>query len=169
MHTAIAEHLAALEEQAVRKDYFQTPEGFDLLTKALDESRRTRSKEKRDLYARILKGAIADFEQKEYSAEEYHHLVADLTPKELDIARVLYEIQDGQEYKEWDWDIWSPQREEVSERCSVDESELSLFLNRIASTGLINKVNLMYPGASVDSYKISPSFEKLMEFLELGP
>ena len=52
----LAEHLAALEEQAVKKDYFQTPEGFDLLIKALDEFRRTRSKEKRDLYARILRG-----------------------------------------------------------------------------------------------------------------
>ncbi len=59
----LAEHLAALKDQAVRKDYFQTPEGFDLLIKALDEARRTRSKEKRDLYARILKGAIVDFEQ----------------------------------------------------------------------------------------------------------
>jgi hypothetical protein len=45
----LAEHLAALEEQAVRKDFFQTPEGFDLLIKALDESRRTRSKEERPL------------------------------------------------------------------------------------------------------------------------
>jgi len=70
----LAEHLASLEEQAVRKDYFQTPEGFDLLIKALDEAHKTRSKEKRDLYARILRGAIVDFEQNKYSAEEYFYL-----------------------------------------------------------------------------------------------
>ena len=79
----LAEHLAALEEQAVRKDYFQTREGFDLLIKALGESRRTRNKEKRDLYARILRGAIVDFEQGRYSAEEYLYLISDLTFKEL--------------------------------------------------------------------------------------
>jgi hypothetical protein len=59
----LAEHLATLEKQAIRKDYFQTPEGFDLLIKALDESRRTRSEEKRDINASILRGAIVDFEQ----------------------------------------------------------------------------------------------------------
>ena len=57
----LAQHLANLEEATVRKDYLQTPAGFDLLVKALDEARKTRSKEKRDLYARILKGAIIDF------------------------------------------------------------------------------------------------------------
>ena len=91
----LAEHLAALEEQAVRKDYFQTPEGFDLLIKALDESRRTRSKEKRDLYARILRGAIVDFEHGGYSAEEYLRLSCDLTLKELRVARLLYETRPG--------------------------------------------------------------------------
>jgi hypothetical protein len=58
----LAEHLATLEKQAIRKDYFQTPEGFDLLIKALDESRRTRSEEKRDINASILRGAIVDFD-----------------------------------------------------------------------------------------------------------
>jgi len=147
----LAKELKTLEGQAVKKDYFDTPEGYDLLIKALDEARKTRSKEKRELYARILKGAVIDFEQKKYSAEEYLHLIADLTLNELKVARVLYEVQCGQEYKEWNWDIWSPQREEISEKCSIDVNELSLFLNRIASTGLIDKVNLMYPGTSVDS------------------
>jgi len=91
----LAEHLAALEEQAVRKDFFQTPEGFDLLIKALDESRRTRSKEKRDLYARILRGAIVDFEQGRYSAEEYLYLISDLTLQELRVVRLLYETRPG--------------------------------------------------------------------------
>lgn len=44
-----SEHLEAIDEQAIRKGYFETEEGFDLLIKALDESRRTRSEEKRDL------------------------------------------------------------------------------------------------------------------------
>lgn len=62
-----------------------------MLVKALDEARKTRSKEKRDLYATILKGAIVDFEQKKYSAEEYLHLMSGLTPQELRVARSLYE------------------------------------------------------------------------------
>jgi len=39
----LAEHMETIETEAIRKDYFETPEGFDLLIKALDSSRRTRS------------------------------------------------------------------------------------------------------------------------------
>ncbi len=120
----LAEHLATLEEQAVRKDYFKTPEGIDLLIKALDEARRTRSKEKRDLYARILKGAIVDFGQGRYSAEEYLYLISDLTLKELRVARSLYQAPR------------SMLREETGG-----------------------------PG-DAGFYRVTPSFEKPMEFLE---
>lgn len=50
----MAEELKTLEGQVVKKGYFGTPEGYDLLIKALDEARKTRSKEKKELYARIL-------------------------------------------------------------------------------------------------------------------
>src|SRR4028118_1234953 len=43
----LSEHLADIEEQSIRRDYFETPEGFDLFIKAMDASRRTRSDEKR--------------------------------------------------------------------------------------------------------------------------
>lgn len=86
--------------QAIRKGYFGTPEGYDLLIKALDESHKTSSKEKRELNARILRGAIIDFEQKKYAAEEYLHLISDLTLQELrwrvrSTMRVLVETSLG--------------------------------------------------------------------------
>jgi hypothetical protein len=98
----LAEHLATLEKQAIRKDYFQTPEGFDLLIKALDESRRTRSEEKRDINASILRGAIVDFEQGRYSAEEYTYLISDLTLKELKVSCLLYETRPESEVDYWE-------------------------------------------------------------------
>jgi hypothetical protein len=87
----LAQHLETIEDQVVRKDYFETPEGFDLFVKALDEARKTRSKEKRDLYARILRGAIIDFERGNYSPEEYLYLISDLTVQEVRVARSIYE------------------------------------------------------------------------------
>jgi len=78
----LKEHLATVQEQSIRRDYFQTPEGFDLLIRALDESRRTRSDGKRDLIARILAGAASiESEQGGYSPEDYLNVVAALTPK----------------------------------------------------------------------------------------
>jgi hypothetical protein len=79
---AIIKDLATVDEQSIRRDYFETPEGFDLLIKAMDESRRTRSDDERDLIARILRGALIDHED-EYSPEEYLNLLSDLTVQEL--------------------------------------------------------------------------------------
>jgi hypothetical protein len=170
----LAEHIATLEGQAVRKNYFQTPEGFDLLVKALDEARKTRSKEKRDLYARILRGAIVDFEQKKYSAEEYLYLISDLTLQELRVARSLYEAPRST-LREEAWESW---RNKVCYETGVDEADLSMILSRISSFGLIEPVltwendegalfvNIVNPG-DTGYYRTTPSFEKLMKFLEL--
>lgn len=171
----LAEHLATLKDQAVRKDYFQTPEGFDLLIKALDEARRTRSKEKRDFYARILSGAIVDFEQGRYSAEEYLYLISDLTLKELRVARSLYEAPRSM-LREEAWESW---RNEACREAGIDEADLSMILSRVSSFGLIEPVvvgldesgfwvNAGDPG-DAGYYRVTPSFEKLMEFLELEP
>ena len=166
----LAEHLAALKEQAVRKDYFQTPEGFDLLIKALNESRRTRSKEKRDLYARILRGAIVDFEQGRYSAEEYLYLISDLTLKELRVARLLYETRPGSENGYWE--EW---KNEVCGDLNIDRDDLSMVLARIEASGLTERVigtkgSKRYIGSTnpgMGYYKVTPGFKKLMNFVEL--
>ncbi len=169
----LAEHLATLKDQAVRKDYFQTSEGFDLLIKALDEARRTRSKEKRDLYARVLRGAIVDFEQGRYSVEEYLYLISDLTLKELRVARSLYEAPRSMLSDE----VWESWRNKMCRETGIDEADLSMILSRISSFGLIEPVvvgidesgfwvNAGEPG-DPGYYRVTPSFEKLMKFLEL--
>ena len=85
------EHLNNLDEQTMKQDYFDTAEGIDLLIKAVEQSSRTRGEEKRDLIARILCGAIMDFEESEYSPEEYLYLLSALTVRELRVARSMYE------------------------------------------------------------------------------
>lgn len=165
----LAEHLAALEEQAVRKDFFQTPEGFDLLIKALDESRRTRSKEERPLREDIA-GAIVDFEQKRYSAEEYLYLISDLTFKELRVARLLYETRPGSQ--KGYWEEW---KNEVCGDLNIDRDDLSMVLARIEASGLKERVigtkgSKRYIGSTnpgMGYYKVTPAFKKLMNFVEL--
>ena len=164
----LAERLVDLEGLAVRKDYFETPEGFDLLIKALDESRKTRSREKRELYARILKGALLDFERREYSSEEYLHLIADLTEKEMRVARSIYENRP--EPNEQSWSAW---KGKACKELGVDESDVGMALGRSGSLGLIENVYAYLSEgdgvAIVDRpvYKVPPAFEKLVEFLDL--
>jgi hypothetical protein len=139
----LSEHLATVDERTIRKDYFKTPEGFDLLIKAMDESRRTRSDEKRDLIARILSGATStDAGQGQYSPEEYLSIVASLTSRELEVARTIYELQKDIAPRELEPDnrmeTWRLCVESMREKHAIDTDELPLLLNRIASTGLVD-------------------------------
>jgi hypothetical protein len=169
----LGKHLEAIDEQAIKKDYFKTPEGFDLLIKALDESRKTRSEEKRDLIARILAGAAStESEHGAYSPEEYLNIIATLTVKELAVARTIYALQKGQDYRELDiddrWETWNSCREEIVEEYALDINDLPIILGRISFTGLIELVYLPYvPGPPTPTYWASPTFDKLMEFLRL--
>ncbi len=168
----LAEHLEAVDEQAIKKDYFETQEGFDLLISALDESRKTRSHEKRDLIARILTGAaLTESEHGEFSPEEYLNTVATLSVKELAVARTIYRLQKGQNYRvsESDkrWETWLSHRDEIVRELALDINDLPLILDRIASTGLIELVYVLFPGSPARTFWVSPTFDKLMEFLRL--
>lgn len=169
----MAEHIAVVEESAIRSDYFETPEGFDLLIKALDESRRTGSDEKRDLIARVLAGAASGYsEQGNYTPEQYLNIVAGLTPKELEVARTVYELQTLISPKELGpenrMETWRLCEASVREKHEIDADDLPLLLNRIASTGLVDLVYVQYAGSAVPTYWVSPAFRKLIDFLRLG-
>ena len=77
-----------LEESALKKDYLKSPEGYDIFITAVDMNHRTRSEAKCDLIARILRGALVDFDRGRYSPEEYLNMLEPLTTKETpDSAR----------------------------------------------------------------------------------
>lgn len=168
----LSEHLVTVEEEALRRDFFETPEGFDLLIKALDESRKTRSDEKRDLIAQILRGALTDYEEK-YSPEEYLYLISDLTVQELRVARSIY---DGRpDTRSEPWSKWI---DKVCTQIGIDTTDLQLSLERIASTGLLQKATThtddegrLYVSVQAygegSSFLVTTAFDRLMEFLQL--
>jgi hypothetical protein len=171
-----SEHLEAIDEQAIRKGYFETEEGFDLLIKALDESRRTRSEEKRDLIARILVGAtLTEPEQDSYSPEDYLYLISDLTVQELRVARLMYEQRPNT--NEESWNSWEA---EASATLGIDRTDLHMALVRLGSTGLLVLVTSGNDAEDegtfwVDTpeygksgyYIVTATFDKLMKFLSL--
>jgi hypothetical protein len=166
------DYLNSLDERAIRRDYFDTPEGIDLLMKATEQSAKTRSEEKRDLIARILAGAAStECEQGEYSPEEYLNLIAALTVKELDVARTIYRIQLGQNYMNTDvgdkWKAWEAQRREIARIHALDPGDLTLMFDRIASTGLIELSYVLFPSTPRRTYWVTLAFDRLMGFLRL--
>jgi hypothetical protein len=103
---SLKEHLDALREQGVTEvkfnRFFTSEEWFDLFRDALAQASRTRSRDTREYCARILRGAIADSDRKEYAPEEYLSLMADLTDLELRVAGSLYRLQRNQDHKDMD-------------------------------------------------------------------
>jgi hypothetical protein len=167
----LLQHWESLEKEAVRSEYFETEEWYDLFYRALEEALKTRSEDKRDLIARILAAASTDFEQSEYSPEEYLNLVATLTVKELEVARTIYKLQKGRDQSELEteeqWQTWVTHRDNIVGEHGVDPDDLPFILDRIASTGLIQLVYVLFPGSPGRTYWVAPAFEKLMRFLEL--
>ncbi len=131
-----SEHLQAIDEQVIRKCYFETEESFNLLIKALDESRRTRSEEKRDLIARVLVGAVlTEPEQDSHSPEDYLYLISDLTIQELRVARLIYEQR-----PDTDDESWNAWEAEACATLDTDKADLHLALARLSSAGLLQRV-----------------------------
>lgn len=167
-----AEHLNTLDEQTVKKDYFDTPEGMDLLSRAVEASSKTRSDEQRDLIARILAGATStDAEQGNYSPEEYVNLVADLTVKELEVARTIYNSQRNLTGSELDaanrFALWNFCRDSLMENHGIDSDDLPMFVNRLHNVGLLDLHYVQTPGSPTPTYWTSPTFKRLMKFLAL--
>lgn len=163
----LSHHMETLEAEAVKKEYFSSPEGFDLLLKALDSAGKTRSEYKTDLYARILAGATRVDKGGFSSAEEYLHMITDLTPKEVEVARWMFKR--GPTVSETELSEWP---EHVAKECGIDVNDLFMILSRLEARGLVNRVtsgvdeNGFYISSGLE-YGITTAFEKLMDLVGL--
>ncbi len=165
---SLSEQMQDLDERTVRKDYFETEEGFDLLIKALDEALRTRSKEKIAFYARILTQSATTYRQGRYFPEEYLNVLAGLTPKQVEVAWTMYEVQEKprEGYDPEASEAWRRQSEEVCKRLGLAQSQLIFMLKGLVASGLVAEIGRTMPGTIAVEYSITPSFEEMMDFLE---
>jgi hypothetical protein len=163
---SLGEQLKNLDEQAIRKDYFVSEEGFDLLLKAIETAIKTRSEEKIEFCARILAGAARVERAAFASPEEYLHLIADLSPKEIEVALWMYVR--GPTVSDEDLGDW---HEDAAQDCDIDRADLLMVLNRLQARGLIDR---LYAGQEDQlwveleplKYAITTAFKKLMAFIK---
>ena len=173
MHHQLISRMEGVEEEAVNREYLVSEALFDLISKAVETALRTRDREKVGYIASILKGAVLNPNQENHLAEdlaeEYMYLVSDLTPQELRVARTLYNLQKGQENTDLTqrMESWKLHRDSLGSEHSLSSNDLSLTLNRLASTGAVDRVLPMVPGETLEPiYRVSAPFDRLMRFLE---
>jgi len=169
------ERMETVADSTLDKEYLESDEFFDLVMRALDATIRTRDGEKRRLYARILTESTIRSKREGHSPEEYLDLIADLTPRELRVARMLYTDWpgEGDENRELDKadEAWRDWQDKVRAEVGIDGADLQLILGRLRSSGLATEsvMDLPFGGGSLVAlppYWVSRPFEKLMRFLE---
>src|SRR5262249_11307569 len=89
------EQARVIDESKVNLSFFKTEEWGDLLLRTMDGSARTRSEEKRRLYAAILLGAASTERPNDLDVEALLDSLSDLTEKDVLIAAEVYKTVHG--------------------------------------------------------------------------
>lgn len=177
MKVDMKERLETVEESAIDKKFLNSDEFFDLMMKFFDTTTKSRDETKRRMGARILTESAIVSSGEQYSPEEYLDLISDLTPRELAVARSLHKEQTAKAYEDLEvseaHEVWKAWQGSVQNEASIEGADLQLILGRLQSSGLILEDGALQPNgfgpplptAGPTFYWISPTFKKLMRFL----
>jgi len=156
--------MKSLKEGIVDKDYLESDEFFDLVMRLMDASAKTCHKEKIDIYAKLLTNSVAIQGREEFSPEDYLNILIELTPREIDVAKIIYEkeeeIAGGHSAGKMIIDL-----KKLSEYCHfVPKEDLRFILIRLMRVGLLSPTTGWF--ADVE-YVITEVFRKIMQYLEI--
>jgi hypothetical protein len=168
----LKEEMDTLEDGMIDKDYIDSEEFIELFIKTIEASTKTRDKEKIKLYAKLVKGTVKFQDRKKYSPEEYLQVLAELTMRELEIARAIYKQQKREQKREkgkgedeLQWALrcgW----EELEKECpSIPEEDFRFILFRLEKSGLIRELPAGWLGEG-GIFVITDVFRKIMKYLE---
>lgn len=155
-----------VQQSTVDKKYLKSEEFFDLILRGIEAATKTRHRKKIHLYAKVLRGAVTFQNREESSPEEYLAILTELTPREIEVARVVYEQSERTPHTDglkWDREKKLAQ---LSARCpSVPREDLQFILLRLQRTGLIRELVGTYFDYTGGTYIITQVFRKLMHYL----
>jgi hypothetical protein len=173
----LQEEINLIHEDKVDKDFLTTHEFLDILIKAVENSIKTRHRERIRLNCKILVGAInKDNLNDRHSAEDFLTFVENLTPADIRVGLAIYKLQknrpahfgtesrDNTELKfviNSGWD----KLQEISGVYGVD---FDIAVHKLSAAGLIKEIVGMYGNYTGGLYLITPSFQRLMKSIQLS-
>ena len=161
----VTAEMAKLDQQTIDREFIESEEFYDLLMKAFDRSIRTRSTEKKRVYARILRAGVESGGADSTTAEDYLDIVAELSEAEIVIARKLYDRMrlnpkwiEGRQYN------WASKRglEDMHNEGVVPRADYDYVLLRLQRVGLLKEQTGAFLNYEGGDYQITDAFEKLM-------
>ncbi len=169
----IGDIFESIEHERLNLDWANTDQFRDILRIAIESSAKSRSEEKIKMNAMILSNTLFVENDGSFMPEEYLLALEDLTPIEISALFTFYEtVKDQQQLREsgnakaaekLSW------RESIKQQCRLDDEDIEFIMKRIQRSGLISELvgaNLSYSGGS---YRINPTFERLVDYLSKNP
>lgn len=172
--------------QHIDKEYLESEEFFDLLIKVWDATKRTRQNEKISLYAQVLVGAIPLQNREQHWPEDYISILAELTLREIEVARALYKqqlIRPEPTENEMEWlrritaidiekdqdeiNIGMGQWEKLVADCpSVSKQDIAFLLLRLQRSGLAKEMSGTYWDYLGGVFVATEELRKIMAYLQ---
>lgn len=166
--SGLKEEMSEVRSDMLDRVFLETDEWADLVIKAVDAATKSRDKAKIRLYARILRSAATFQDRGAFSPEEYLDALAELTPREVVVARAIYGRQQDVPSSEQDLFKWAKDRgwDRLPQDCpSVPEEDLPFILIRLERSGLIKEITGMYWDYQGGMYIITNAFRQLVQYI----
>lgn len=163
----IDQEMRTLDESKVDNSFLDSEDFYDLMYKVVDQGRRTRSQEKRILYAKILRSRVSSAAASTETAEDYLNIVTELTEKEVLIASVLYDrITNGPEPTGDKKHAWASREglEDLYTEGVIPEADYEYVLLRLQRIGLFKEFTggLIAYDTQSNPYNMTDTFKELM-------
>jgi hypothetical protein len=138
---------------------------------------KTRHNEKRILYCKILAHSVSiDNAAERSSTEDFIGFIDELSLQDLKVGMKIYEQQknmpetfdiDSDENTELKFIVRSGWHE-IRNLCKLNEVDFNIALGKLVRVGLIKETVGPYVGYTGGLYLITPTFKRLMNFIQLG-
>jgi len=150
----LREEMSLIDESKVDTQFLNSEQFFDLIVMVLENSAKTRHREKVRLNCSNLAGGILiENEELRHSAEDLLILIRDLSPIDLKVAKEIYKQQENKPEK---FDIEgnpnfnelhfvdSSGWDKLPSLCKLENGDFRLALTKLSNAGLIKEIVGIY-------------------------
>jgi hypothetical protein len=170
----LSQEIILIDESKVDKQFLKTEAFFDLLAKMVENSVKTRHKDRVLLNCKILIGSVLkENNELRHTSEDLLVLVSDLSPIDINVAREIYNQQKDKPEKfnpEDDRDnelafVIKSGWENLQTKCNLNQTDFLLSLHKLSNANLIKQIIGVYASYLGGKFIITPTFQRLMSIL----
>lgn len=165
-------NIQRIDENSVDKNFLMSEEFHDFIVKIFDCTIKERYDDKIKFFSKLLVDSIVNGEVK-YNMD-YVSVLSELSYEQIVILEEMYNQQKDLPYgkngellllNEHGWQDFSKKMED---KYAIASEDLTFLLKRIERTGFVYEVNGSYMDYNGGTYRITPTFIKLMKKLGVG-